>query len=118
MKYVGIEKRITTRLCASQTTQYVNGMSRIEEAIGHFAAALERLEKNIHARNPGAVPLPAMSNEVRAELDKLKAERVILAEEVETLRGENERLAGLAGEATRQLDVAMEDMRGVLKRAS
>jgi len=118
LKYVGIENRVGTKLCASQTTQYVNSMSRIEEAIGHFAAALERLEKSIHARNPGAVPLPAMSNEVRAEVDKLKAERALLAEEVETLRSENERLASLAGEASRQLDGAVEDMRGVLKRAS
>jgi len=93
-------------------------MSRIEEAIEQFGAALERLEQCIHARNPGAVPLPAMSNEVRAEVDKLKAERAMLADEIETLRSENERLASLAGEATRQLDVAIEDMRGVLKRAS
>ena len=93
-------------------------MSRIEEAIEQFGAALERLEQSIDARNPGAVPLPAMSNEVRAEVDKLKAERAMLADEIEILRGENERLAGLAGEATRQLDVAIEDMRGMLKRAS
>ena len=118
MKYVGIENRISTKLCAGKTTQYVNNMSRIEDAIGHFAVALERLEKSIQARNPGAVPLSAMSNEVRGELDKLKAERAMLADEVETLRTENERLAGLAGEASRQLDVAIEDMRGVLKRAS
>lgn len=118
LKYVGIEKRVGTKLCAHQATQYVNGMSRIDEAIEQFAAALERLEQRIHARNPGAVPLPAASNEVRAEMDKLKAERALLAEEIETLRGENDRLAKLTGEASRQLDVAMEDMRGVLKRAS
>ena len=115
---MGIETRVGTKLCARETTQYVNDMSRIEEAIGQFGAALERLERSIHARNPGAVPLPAMSNEVRAEVDKLKAERALLADEVEALRTENERLAGLAGEATRQLDVAIEDMRVVLKRAS
>ena len=93
-------------------------MSRIEEAIEQFGAALERLEAGIHARNPGAVPAPALSNEMRAQLDKLKAERAILAEEVETLRAENDRLAGLAGDASRQLDTAIEDMRTVLKRAS
>jgi Domain of unknown function (DUF4164) len=93
-------------------------MSRIEEAIEEFGAALERLEARINARNPGAVPAPALSNETRAQIDKLKAERVLLHEEIETLRGENERLAGLAGEASRQLDTAIDDMRNVLKRAS
>lgn len=93
-------------------------MSRIEEAIEQFGAAIECLEQRIHARNPGAVPVPAVSNELRAEMDKLKAERAMLADEIETLRGENERLAKLTGEAGRQLDVAIEDMRGVLKRAS
>jgi len=93
-------------------------MSRIEDAIEQFGAALERLERCIHARNPGAVPVPAASNEVRAEMDKLKGERAMLIDEVEALRGENDRLAKLTGEASRQLDVAIEDMRGVLKRAS
>ena len=96
----------------------LTNMSRIEEAIEQFGAALERLEQRIHARNPGAIPLPAVSNEVRAEMDKLKAERAMLADEIETLRGENERLASLTSEASRQLDTAIEDMRGVLKRAS
>ena len=96
----------------------LTSMSRIDEAIEMFGAALERLEGCIDARNPGAVPAPALSNEVRAQVDKLKAERSLLAEELETFRSENERLAGLAGEATRQLDTAIEDMRGVLKRAS
>lgn len=118
MKYVGIENRVGTKLCARAPTHYVNGMSRIEEAIGQFGAALERLERSIHARNPGAVPLPAMSNEVRAEVEKLKAERTMLADEIETLRSENERLASLTGEASRQLETAIEDMRVVLKRAS
>jgi hypothetical protein len=93
-------------------------MSRLEDAINEFAAALEGLEGNIHARNPGAVPMLALSNEVRAELDKLRAERALLSDEAETLRAENERLAGLAGEASRQLDTAIEDMRIVLQRAS
>lgn len=93
-------------------------MSRLESAINQFEAALEALEEGIHARNPGAVPTLALSGEVRAELDKLRAERAILTEEVEALRTENERLALLAGEASRQLDGAIEDMRGVLQRAS
>jgi Domain of unknown function (DUF4164) len=93
-------------------------MSRIEDAIEQFSAALERLEARIHARNPGAVPAPPLSNDVRAQFDKLKAERALLAEELESVRGENERLAGLAGEASHQLDTAIEDMRSVLKRAS
>ncbi len=96
----------------------LTSMSRIEEAIEQFGLALERLEQCIQVRNPGAVPLPPVSSEVRAEMDKLKAERAMLADEIEILRGENERLAKLAGEASQQLDVAIEDMRGVLKRAS
>jgi uncharacterized phage infection (PIP) family protein YhgE len=96
----------------------LTSMSRIDEAIEQFGAALERLETGINARNPGAVPAPALSNEMRAQLDKLKAERALLAEEVETLRAENDRLAGLAGDASRQLDTAIDDMRVVLKRAS
>jgi len=93
-------------------------MSRIEESIEAFAKALERLEAGIRARNPGAVPAPALSNEIRSQMDKLKAERAILQEEVEVLRAENERLAILAGDAARQLDTAIDDMRTVLKRAS
>jgi hypothetical protein len=93
-------------------------MSRLEDTIRLFEASLDALERGIHGRNPGAVPLLALSNEVRAELDKLRAERALLSDEVETLRRENERLAGLAGEASRQLDTAIEDMRHVLQRAS
>jgi hypothetical protein len=93
-------------------------MSRLDEAIEQFGAVLERLEATIHTRNPGAIPAPAMSNEIRAQMEKLRAERALLAEELESVRGENDRLAGLAGEVTKQLDTAIEDMRGVLKRAS
>ena len=93
-------------------------MSRLEDAINQFATALEALEQGVHARNPGAVPMLALSNEVRAEMDKLRAERVLLIEEMETLRGENDRLARLAGEASRQLETAIEDVQGVLQRAS
>lgn len=93
-------------------------MSRLEDAINQFATALETLEEGIHTRNPGAVPMLALSNEVRAEIDKLRAERALLLEEVETLKAENDRLAGLAGEASRQLDNAIDDMQTVLQRAS
>jgi prefoldin subunit 5 len=56
---------------------------------------------------------------VRAiQVDKLKAERALLQQEVEALRAENERLAALAGDAARQLDTAIDDMRTVLTRAS
>lgn len=93
-------------------------MSRLEDAINQFATALETLEQNIHTRNPGAVPMLALSNEVRAEMDKLRAERALLQEEVETLKAENERLARLAAEASRQIEIAIDDMQGVLQRAS
>ena len=93
-------------------------MSRLETALEHFADALEALETGIHARNPGAVPTLALSNEVRAELDKLRAERAIMSEEVESLQSENGRLANLAGQASHQLEGAMEDVRVVLARAS
>ena len=106
------------RFVGMKRLSMLTSMSRIEDAIEQFAAALERLEAQIHARNPGAVPAPPLSNDVRAQMDKLKAERTLLEEELEALRGENERLAGLAGEASRQIDTAIEDMRSVLKRAS
>jgi chromosome segregation ATPase len=93
-------------------------MSRLETAIDTFSEALQRLEGAIESRNPGAVPATALPPDAQDELERLRAERGRFEEEIAALKAENERLANLAGEATRQLDGAIEDMRTVLKQAS
>ena len=85
-------------------------MSRLDDALGRFGAALDRLEASANARLEQA----DMAGGGGAELSALKDERARLVARIAVLEAESRTLAGLTEEVEDRLDGAISEIREVL----
>jgi hypothetical protein len=90
----------------------VKRMSRLDDALGRFGAALDRLEASANARLEQADTPGGMG----AELSALKDERARLVARIAGLEAESRTLAGLTEEVEDRLDGAISEIREVLGR--
>jgi hypothetical protein len=88
----------------------VKRMSRLDDAMGRFGAALDRLEASANARLEQA----DMPRGGGAELSALKDERARLVARIAALEAESRTLAGLTEEVEDRLDGAISEIREVL----
>jgi hypothetical protein len=87
-------------------------MSRLDDALARFGAALDRLEKTVDARlSQNAAP-----NGMAAELGAMKEERARLVARIAGLEAESRNLAGLTEEVEDRLDGTIAEIREVLGR--
>jgi hypothetical protein len=87
-------------------------MTRLDDALARFSAALDRLESRIEEANlraQEAVDSPA-------EISLLRAERERMCIRIGELEEESRALAGLTGEVEERLDGAIAEIREVLSR--
>ena len=87
-------------------------MTRLDDALARFSAALDQLESRVeeaNARAREAVDSPA-------EISILKAERERMCARIGELEEESRALAGLTGEVEERLDGAIAEIREVLSR--
>ena len=87
-------------------------MSRLDDAMGRFGAALDRLEATVDARLAEANAPGGLGAELRA----LKEERARLVARIAGLEAESRTLAGLTEEVEDRLDGAISEIREVLGR--
>ncbi len=87
-------------------------MTRLDDALARFSAALERLETRVEEGN-ARVQAGADS---LLELSLLKAERDRMFTRIAELEEESRTLAGLTGEVEDRLDGAIAEIREVLGR--
>ena len=87
-------------------------MSRLDDALGRFGAALDRLEAAADARLAETNAPGGMGAELRA----LKEERARLVARIAGLEAESRTLAGLTEEVEDRLDGAISEIREVLGR--
>jgi Domain of unknown function (DUF4164) len=87
-------------------------MTRLDDALARFFAALERLEIRFEEGDAGA-PADADSH---SELGLLRAERERMFARIAELEEESRALAGLTGEVEGRLDGAISEIREVLGR--
>jgi hypothetical protein len=87
-------------------------MSRLDDALARFDAALHRLDEAVDTRlaKPNALP------GVAAELGALKEERARLVARIAGLEAESRNLAGLTEEVEDRLDGTIAEIREVLGR--
>ena len=87
-------------------------MTRLDDALARFSAALERLEIRVEE---GDVRAQAGADSL-SELSLLKAERERMLARIAELEEESRALAGLTGEVEGRLDGAIAEIREVLGR--
>jgi hypothetical protein len=87
-------------------------MTRLDDALARFSAALERLEIRVEE---GDVRAQAGADSL-SELSLLKAERERMLARIAELEEESRALAGLTGEVEDRLDGAVAEIREVLGR--
>jgi flagellar biosynthesis/type III secretory pathway chaperone len=87
-------------------------MTRLDDALARFSAALERLETRVEEGN-ARVQAGADS---LSELSLLTAERERMLARIAELEEESRALAGLTGEVEDRLDGAIAEIREVLGR--
>ena len=87
-------------------------MSRLDDALARFGAALDRLEASAEER----VARIRESEGAAAELSVLKAERERLVARIAGLEEESRNLAGLTEDVEDRLDGAITEIREVLGR--
>ena len=87
-------------------------MSRLDDALARFGAALDRLEASAQER----AARPRTSSGLAVEVSALKAERERLIARIAGLEEESRTLAGLTGEVEDRLDSAITEIREVLGR--
>lgn len=87
-------------------------MSRFDEALARFTAAIDQLETRIEER----LTLERDSSNSAAELGLLKAERERMFARIAALEEEARTLAGLTEEVEDRLDGAITEIREVLGR--
>ena len=85
-------------------------MSRLDDALARFGAALDRLEASADARLAQANAPGGLA----AELGALKEERARLVARIAGLEAESRTLAGLTEEVEDRLDGAIAEIREVL----
>ncbi|MEQ9143500.1 MAG: DUF4164 family protein [Parvibaculaceae bacterium] len=85
-------------------------MSKLDEAMSEFAAALDRLD--------GALGGQSVQIEARAELENqiaaLKEDRARLAEEIDVMRADVNRLESLNARASAEIGTALKDINRLL----
>ena len=87
-------------------------MTRLDDALARFSAALERLETRVEEGNARA----QAGADSLSELSLLKAERDRMFNRIAELEEESRALAGLTGEVEDRLDGAIAEIREVLGR--
>ena len=87
-------------------------MTRLDDALARFSAALERLETRVEEGNARA----QAGVDSLSELSLLKAERERMCARIGELEEESRGLAGLTGEVEERLDGAIAEIREVLSR--
>jgi predicted nucleic acid-binding Zn-ribbon protein len=87
-------------------------MSRLDDALARFGAALDRLEASAEQR----VARSRESDGAAAELSLVKAERERLVARIAGLEEESRNLAGLTEDVEDRLDGAISEIREVLGR--
>ena len=87
-------------------------MTRLDDALARFSAALERLETRVEEGNARA----QAGADSLSELSLLKAERDRMFTRIAELEEESRALAGLTGEVDGRLDGAIAEIREVLGR--
>ena len=87
-------------------------MTRLDDALARFSAALERLETRVEEGNARV----QASADSLSELSLLTAERERMLARIAELEEESRALAGLTGEVEDRLDGAIAEIREVLGR--
>ncbi len=87
-------------------------MTRLDDALARFSAALERLESRVEEANARA----QAGMDSPAEISLLRAERERMCARIAELEEESRALAGLTGEVEERLDGAIAEIREVLSR--
>jgi cell division protein FtsB len=87
-------------------------MSRLDDALARFSAALDRLDAQAGER----IARDRDIQDSAAELNLMKAERERLYERIAGLEEESRTLAGLTEEVEDRLDGAISEIRDVLGR--
>ncbi|HMI97000.1 MAG TPA: DUF4164 family protein [Micropepsaceae bacterium] len=87
-------------------------MTRLDDALARFSAALDRLESRVEEANARAQE----AADSPAEISLLRAERERMCIRIGELEEESRALAGLTGEVEERLDGAIAEIREVLSR--
>jgi hypothetical protein len=87
-------------------------MTRLDDALARFSAALDRLESRVEEANLRAQEV----GDSPAEISLLRAERERMCIRIGELEEESRALAGLTGEVEERLDGAIAEIREVLSR--
>ena len=87
-------------------------MTRLDDALARFSAALERLESCVEEGNARA----QAGGDLLSELTLLKAERDRMFTRIAALEEDSRMLAGLTEEVEDRLDSAISEIRDVLGR--
>jgi chromosome segregation ATPase len=87
-------------------------MTRLDDALARFSAALDRLENRVEEANARGQE----AGDSPAEISLLKAERERMCARIGELEEESRALAGLTGEVEERLDGAIAEIREVLSR--
>ena len=87
-------------------------MTRLDDALARFSAALDQLEGRVEEANARA----RAAADSPAEIHLLKAERERMRARIGELEEESRALAGLTGEVEERLDGAIAEIREVLSR--
>ena len=87
-------------------------MTRLDDALARFSAALDQLEGRVEEANARA----REAADSPAEISILKAERERMCARIGELEEESRALAGLTGEVEERLDGAIAEIREVLSR--
>ena len=87
-------------------------MTRLDDALARFSAALDQLEGRVEEANARAREVAGTP----AEISLLKAERERMCARIGEMEEESRALAGLTGEVEERLDGAIAEIREVLSR--
>ena len=91
---------------------WIARMTRLDDALARFSAALDQLEGRVEEANARA----REAADSPAEISILKAERERMCARIAELEEESRALAGLTGEVEERLDGAIAEIREVLSR--
>jgi predicted nucleic acid-binding Zn-ribbon protein len=87
-------------------------MTRLDNALARFSAALDQLESRVEEANARAMEAAGSPGEISL----LRAERERMCARIGELEEESRALAGLTGEVEERLDGAIAEIREVLSR--